>query len=133
MRQQEINEQAQRRSDICSTQYKDVYRIAFREGAEWADENPKIFEDERLTTLLDDFEEYPADTKQFSFLFQSIIRDMNDKVTAEFVKELDEIPADKGIIAHDSITDKLFLIDREHAEDILNDNPTLDYLLQIEL
>lgn len=129
MRQQEINEQAQLRSEICSTQYKDVYRIAFREGAEWADENPKVFEDE----LFEDIDEYPADTKQFSFLFESIIRDMNDRVTAEFVKELDEIPADKGIIAHDSITDKLFLIDREHAEDILNDNPTLDYLLQIEL
>lgn len=43
MRHEQIIDQAQKRSEMCTSQSRDIYRIAFKDGAEWADNSRNDF------------------------------------------------------------------------------------------
>lgn len=115
MRHEQIIEQAQNRSEMCTSQSRDIYRIAFRDGAEWADESRDEF--------------LPKETVAFT-----IRRDEKDKVKKEFKGWLiNHVGTNNCCLAKDDNDGKVYLLDpttcMENDYQILDDYPSLTHVV----
>lgn len=119
MRQQEINEQAQLRSEMCTEQTRDIYRIVFREGAEWADESRYSF--------------LPKDIATFK-----VERNEGFKMTEKFREWLmNAASVGKCILAKNDEDGEVLVLDpdicKENDYQILNDCDSLNTLIILNI
>ena len=119
MRHEQIIEQAQKRSEMCTSQSRDIYRIAFRDGAEWADESREEF--------------LPKDT-----FYLTIRRDKNYKVEKKFKAWLTNfVGTDKCCLAKDGDDGNVYVLDpdacMENDYQILDDHPSFTHLIILKI
>ena len=79
IRQKQIDEQAQIRSEMCVQNVQEIYRIAFRDGAEWADKTKEDFIPEGMMPI-------------------TVERSADGTVSKDLIQYLCALPASKGVI-----------------------------------
>jgi hypothetical protein len=140
LREIEIKTEAENRSEICTSEAKDIYRIAFRDGAQWADSHREWFEEEYDGPLDDDPEfkyEKMMASKSEGFpqkRMHFIQREEDGSLTEEFRRFLTEVPVGTGFVLMDMDQEEMYYIsaDDPNTEKYLEDNPILTVLMLVE-
>lgn len=105
IRQKQIDEQAQIRSEKCIQNVQEIYRIAFRDGAEWADKTKEDFIPEGMMPI-------------------TVERNADGTVSKDLIQYLCALPASKSVIAKDDSESTLHYLN--HDQHVLNDYAVLN-------
>ena len=117
MRQKQIDNQAHLRSETCIQAIREIYCIAFKEGAEWSDKTKEDFIPQGMMPII-------------------IKRDEDGKVAEELRRYLCDLPVNKCCIIKDEAEQSLHALNHEqnmlNGYEILNDRRTISMILIVD-
>ena len=117
MRQKQIDNQAQLRSEACIQAIREIYCIAFKEGAEWSDKTKEDFIPQGMMPII-------------------IKRDEDGKVAEDLKWYLCDLPINKCCILKDEAEQRLHVLNHEqcvlNGYEILNDLKTISMILIVD-